>query len=110
MDEILKHPFYSINDKKPLLVEYQRLFNITLCEHCTGSYFKAYNELKTYYNAMAKNEDKAPATKKYRLKKEFENDSTQISGVKTVITKDTITDEIVEANFDLIKHLVEEVK
>ncbi len=110
MDEILNLSFYSIKDKKPLLVEYQRLFNVALCETCIGSYFKAYNELRKHYRVMAKNEDKVAVPKKYRLKKEFENDLTQISGVRTVISKDTITDEIVEANYDLIKHLVEEVK
>lgn len=109
MIDILNQPFYQIKDKKPLLVEYQRLFNIALCDTCTGSYIKAYNELKTFYKneeIMAKSKEVTPETpvKKYTLKPEYSGSSTTLSGT-SILFDETTPDELIEEHFESIGFL-----
>lgn len=115
MLDILNQSFYQIKDKKPLLVEYQRLFNIALCDTCTSSYIKAYNELKTFYKneeimakSTPKNIEETPA-KKYVLKPEYAGSKTSVSGLTFQVDSDT-PDEIIEANIELIGFLFDQVK
>ena len=108
MLDVLSQPFYQIEDKKPLLVEYQRLFNVSLCDTCPSSYIKAYNELKTFYKnqTMAKKSEtkNQERVKKYTLKPEYEGTSTNVSGIIEPFNNET-PDNVIEENFELIGFL-----
>lgn len=98
IEETLNKPFYSIADKKPLLVEYQRLFGIELCDTCSGSYAKAYNELKVYYKNKAMAKRKETATE-YEFKPEYKGSKVYVSGIWQEITEPLLTQQIVEEHF-----------
>ena len=99
IEELLSIPFYSIEDKKPLLVEYQRLFNITLCDTCTGSYQKAYQELKTYYYNLDMAKKKTDAPQKATKYKLVEGNTFYIAALPEPVTSENVTDKIIEDYF-----------
>lgn len=85
---LLNKGFYNIENKKPLLIEYERLFDIKLCDTCTSSYIQAFQALRKYYKDME--------TSKYKLNPEYAGQDTHCKGISTVVNEENLTDKLAE--------------
>jgi hypothetical protein len=111
IEEVVSQPFYSIKNKSVLLQLYQDTFNISLCDTCTSSYIKAYNELKKHVMANKKQPtQETPVAKQpsNRIKPEHINDTICIAGYGQVRLSDMSDDEINQhiASVDSLRHLL----
>lgn len=110
IEEVLNKGFYDLNneEREALLINYNAITGIQLCSTCTGSFIKAYNELK---KMAKKSNTEIESTKpecKYEFKKGFENSQIQVSGLSFVINSQNLSDALVEEH--LINHPLIQLK
>ncbi len=98
IEELINKGYYELTrDERQIILEhYIGKTGTPLCTTCTGSFIKAYNELKK----MAKKENTPSESTikacKYEFKPGYEASQIQVSGLAFAINADNLSDELVE--------------
>lgn len=110
IEDVLNKGFYDLNneEREALLRNYTTITGIELCSTCTGSFIKAYNELKQMAKKTSTSTETTNSECKYEFKPGFENSQVQISGLHFVITSENLTDDLVEEH--LLNHPLIQLK
>lgn len=110
LEEVLNKGFYDLNneEREALLINYKAITGIQLCSTCTGSFIKAYNELKQMAKKLNTPAESTNTGCKYEFKPGFEASQVQIAGLSFVINSENLSDAIVEEH--LINHPLIQLK
>lgn len=87
---------YEIKNWSELFGKYERLTSNKLCPSCWGDKIKVYNYFKE--KEMAKKTENSPG-ENYKFKKQFEGCEVAIKDLGFIISKENLTNEIVEKYF-----------
>ena len=106
IEELIGKAYYKLTEeeKAALLREYERRTGLKLCSTCPSSFKTAFVELKK----MGKKKVLAEAEVsecKYEFKEGFENSEVHARGLSYPITKDNLTDELVETYLEGHPHI-----